>query len=280
MNEVAVDTGGARLVCLVDGEPSAPLVVCAHGFPDGARTFRAQVPALVAAGYRVVAPFLRGYAPSSLARDGRYDVTALADDLCAVANHFSPTAPVTLVGHDWGALAAYAASARAPSRVARLCTIAVPHLRVAARRFLSPRQLARSWYMPLLAAPVVGERALLANGSALVDRLWRAWSPGYRAPADELACIKASFATRERARAVASYYRATRLSRWLLMGTTVPSLYLHGSDDGCVGVELADGVAAAYRGPITTRRLAGAGHFAHLERSDEVNAALLTLLRP
>jgi pimeloyl-ACP methyl ester carboxylesterase len=102
------------------------------------------VPALLAAGYRVVAPFMRGYAPSSVARDGRYDPAALAGDLCAIARRLSPDRPIRLVGHDWGAIAAYAAAALEPDRVSHLCTIAVPHLRVAGRRFLRGRQPPRS----------------------------------------------------------------------------------------------------------------------------------------
>src|SRR5271165_1925730 len=107
------------LSCSTAGE--GPVVLALHGFPDDATTFRHQVPALVAAGYRVVCPTLRGYAPSGLSRSGRYDAEALGRDVLALANRFSPAAPVRLVGHDWGAIAAFAAAALAPARFSHIC---------------------------------------------------------------------------------------------------------------------------------------------------------------
>src|SRR5581483_8362250 len=202
-----VDVGGAELACWVAGDDGAPLVICAHGFPDCARSFRAQIPALVGAGHRVVAPYLRGYSPSTTARDERYHAAALAADLCALARHYSPGAPAALVGHDWGAIAAYAACALAPSLFSRLCTIAVPHLRAVAAHGPSRAQLARSWYIGLFQLPLIAEQRLTAENFALIDRLWRDWSPGFSAPAAELDEVKASMAGTEHVRAVLAYYR-------------------------------------------------------------------------
>jgi pimeloyl-ACP methyl ester carboxylesterase len=257
-------------------------VIVAHGFPDCARSFRHQVPALVAAGYRVVAPYLRGYAPSTRARDRRYDAAALGSDLVAVARHFSPGVPARLVGHDWGAIAAYAAVALAPSAFSHLATIAVPHLRVAGARFAAASQLCRSWYIGMFQLPRIAERRLAADDFALVDRLWRDWSPSLRAPADELAAIKDSLRGRERD--VIGYYRAifsratTSSARLLRRRTRVPSLYVHGLDDGCIGVALADGVERAYAGPIAVHRLAG-GHFVHQEAVEQFNGILVEFLK-
>lgn len=280
--DVGVDTGGATLACLVAGDADAPLVLCAHGFPDCARSFRHQVPALVAAGFRVVSPYLRGYAPSTRARDGRYDAAAIGNDLVALARHFSPGVPARLVGHDWGAIAAYAAVALAPGAFSHLATIAVPHLRVAAPRFLSPAQLRLSWYVGLFQLPRLAERRLAADDFALVDRLWHDWSPSLRPPADELAAVKASMRGREGD--VLAYYRAivsrasSRNGRLLRRRTRVPSLYVHGIDDGCIGVALADGVERAYAGPIAVHRLAG-GHFVHQEAVEQFNGILVQFLR-
>jgi pimeloyl-ACP methyl ester carboxylesterase len=281
---VRVDTGGATLACLVapGAATDAPLVLCAHGFPDCARSFRHQTSALVAAGFRVVAPYLRGYSPSTPARDGRYDAAALGSDLVALARHFSPGAPARLVGHDWGAVASYAAVALAPGAFSHLATIAVPHLRVAGRRFLTPAQLRRSWYMGLFQLPRVAERRLAADDFALVDRLWRDWSPGFTAPANEVAAVKASLRGREHE--ALAYYRAIfsratpSTARLLRRRTRVPSLYVHGVDDGCIGVALADGVERAYAGPIAVHRLAG-GHFVHQEAVEEFNSILVEFLR-
>jgi pimeloyl-ACP methyl ester carboxylesterase len=275
-----VDTGAATLACLVAGE--GPLVICAHGFPDCARSFRHQVPALVAAGFRVVVPYLRGYAPSSRARDRRYDAGALGGDLVTLARHFSPGRPARLVGHDWGAVAGYAAVALAPGAFSHLATIAVPHLRVAGPRFVTPAQLRKSWYMGLFQLPRLAERRLAADDFALVDRLWRDWSPGLAVPAGELAAVKASLRGRERE--VLGYYRAilsratSSSGRLLRRPTRVPSIYVHGIDDGCVGLALAEGVERAYAGPIAVHRLPG-GHFVHQEAVEQFNGILLEFLR-
>jgi pimeloyl-ACP methyl ester carboxylesterase len=274
-----VDTGGATLACQVYG--SGPLVVMAHGFPDCPRSFRHQVPALVTAGYRVAVPALRGYAPSSPARDGRYDAAALGADLVAVAREVGGGQPAILVGHDWGAIAAYAACALAPGAFTQLVTIAVPHLRTFGPGALfNLAQLRRSWYIGLFQLPFLAERRLAADDFALVDRLWRDWSPGWQAPADELRAVKA--AMRNRVPEVLAFYRALKhpaYPRHLLMQRTrVPALYVHGRADGCMGVELTDGCERGYAGPITVHRLAG-GHFVHQENGEEFNRVLLGFLQ-
>jgi pimeloyl-ACP methyl ester carboxylesterase len=279
-----VDTGSAELACFVAGE--GPVVICAHGFPDCARSFRLQVPALVGAGFRVVVPYLRGYAPSSLARDGRYDPRALGEDLCRLAQHYSPDAPVRLVGHDWGAIAGYAATALEPGRFSHLVAVAVPHLGASSPRWATAAQLRRSWYIGLFQLPRVAEAVVRRDGFALIDRLWRAWSPGWRPPVEELAQVKASFAAREHLAAVLGYYRSLRSAavlvgetrRLLLRRTSVPTLYVHGEDDGCMGRHTVDGLERAFAGPVQIQRLGGAGHFVHQEKPDIFNTLLVRWL--
>ncbi len=271
------------LVCAVDGPPDAPLVILAHGFPDDASTFRAQVPALLAAGFRTAAPTLRGYAPSGVARSERYDVASLGSDLVGLANHLSPHAPARLIGHDWGALAGYAAAAIAPARFSHFVSMAVPHPRAilgAAR----PAQARRSWYIGLFQLPWLAEARLRRNDHALIDELWRDWSPSYRPSAEELRAVKRGIAGRERE--VLAYYRALLAPsalfgeprRLLLSRTRVPALHLHGEEDGCVGVECTENAERWYDAPYRLQRISGAGHFLQREKPAEVNAALLAFL--
>jgi pimeloyl-ACP methyl ester carboxylesterase len=277
----ALEVGDVTLACDVVGE--GPLVIAAHGFPDGATTFRAQVPALVRAGYRVVVPTLRGYAPSGVARSGRHDALALAADLIALADRYSPGAPARLIGHDWGAVAGFAAVHAAPSRFSHFVAMAIPHLRAALPRLLAPAQMRRSWYIGLFQLPRLAEARLAADDFALIDRLWRDWSPGYRATPEELRAVKDGI--RDRIGPVLGYYRALpRLlaspsRRALLAPVRVPTLRLHGEDDGCVGVDSAEGEERWYEGPFDSQRIDGAGHFLHREKPEMVNAAVLSFFR-
>jgi pimeloyl-ACP methyl ester carboxylesterase len=87
--------------CLVAGSEGAPTALCLHGFPDFAPSFRPTLEALAARGWHALAPWMRGYAPSTL--DGPYDADSLAADVLAMVEQVSPRGPVALVGHDWGA---------------------------------------------------------------------------------------------------------------------------------------------------------------------------------
>lgn len=278
-----VQLADVNLACSVSGAPGAPLVILTHGFPDDASTFRAQVPALVAAGFRCVTPTLRGYAPSGRAPGNCYDAAALGHDLVGLADHYAPRAKVRLVGHDWGAVAGFAATAIAPERFSHLVSLAVPHARALLAN-AGAAQLRRSWYMGFFQLRGIAEARLIRDDHAMIDALWRDWSPGYRASDEEMQRVKEAISGREHE--VLAYYRALLSPRsllgdarkLLLARTRVPALHLHGEDDGCVGVECARGAERWYVESYTMKRFVGAGHFLQREKPDEINAALLAFL--
>src|SRR5689334_17801857 len=115
-----------RVAYYEQGDRGAPLAVLAHGFPDFPKTFFPLMDRLTAAGYRCVAPFLRGYVPSTV--EGPFHAARLGDDLAELSNALSPGAPPLLVGHDWGAVATYAVLERRPASFRRAVTLAVPHV--------------------------------------------------------------------------------------------------------------------------------------------------------
>jgi pimeloyl-ACP methyl ester carboxylesterase len=277
----SVDTGDVRLSCLVAG--AGPVVLAQHGFPDAREAFLPLVPALTSAGYSVVLPTLRGYAPSGVARSGRHHAVAAGEDLCALARHFGGGRPVRLIGHDWGALAAFAAVAAEPDLFAQLVTMAVPHPAAMLAR-VRPAQLARSWYIGLFQLPWVAEARLARDDLALVDRLWRDWSPTYTPAPETLANIKAGL--RERLGPALAYYRALtspavqREARAASGVVRVPAIHLHGELDGCIGIECTDGAEAHYARGYALHRVADAGHFLVHERPDEVSARLLAFFGP
>lgn len=273
-------TRGADLALWIDGEDRRGTIVLLHGFPDCARSFRHQVPPLVAAGYRVVRPALRGYFPSSLARDGRYNVSALADDVWEIAEALAPGRPFDLVGHDWGAVIAYAVAAQRPARIRTLTTLAVPPLGPALWRWGHPAQLWASRYM-LTFQRRQAARALHAQRLAPIDELWARWSPGWRLPDEERRAVHEALGRLPNLEAALGYYRAfprhlgdARLRRWLLGPVEPRSLYLHGRSDGCVLVATVGGAERALRNG-TVKILDQAGHFLHQERPQEVNRLLL-----
>lgn len=276
-----VDTGDVTLSCLVAGE--GPAVIALHGFPDHRGGFRPLLPALVAAGYKVILPALRGYRPSGIARSGRHDALRAGEDAVALADHFSPGVPVRLVGHDWGAVASFAATAFAPHRFSHLATMAVPHPAVFVRRLADPRQLRRSWYMGLFQLPGIAEARLAKDDLAFVDRLWRDWSPGYAPSAEEMRAVKDGI--RGRIGPVLAYYRALRSPRTLAQArpmfgkTRVPAIHLHGEDDGCIGVECAEGAERYYDKTYSMHTIAGAGHFLIQEKPAAVSEILVDFLR-
>lgn len=264
----------------VEGE----LLVALHGFPDTAWTWRAVGPLLAEAGYRVVAPFLRGYAPSDVPVDGDYSVSALAADAVALHERLGGSSSTALIGHDWGAITAGALAAEKSSPYARVALLAVPPLawmnptRAVARTWLSGlvRQPRHSWYIAYNQVPGLAER----NFTRLARRLWRTWSPGYDAT-DDLAHLARAVPDQARAKAVVSYYRAlaSRGSRAALAEPRKPLLYLHGDRDGAIDPRFFAVARSRITPPSSAALLSGAGHFLQLEKPAEVTGHLLDFLR-
>lgn len=273
-----VDLGDVTLSVSIAGK--GPVVLLAHGFPDDASTFRAQVEALVSAGYRAVSPAMRGYAPSGIAASGRYDLGALGGDLLALADRYSPRDPVRILGHDWGAAAGYAAAAMAPQRVSHLAALAVPHMRAFLRSLARPAQLARSSYMLFFQLRGVADAILAARDLAMIDALWRRWSPGYTPSPEEMEAVKAGI--RGRIPHVLGYYRAlpaalasASATKLLLGDTKVPTLRLHGANDACIGPEAGEGEARYHTAAFESHVIDGAGHFLQRERPHEVSERVI-----
>ena len=238
------------------GARGAPRVVVLHGFPDHPPTFVPVIEAIAAAGYDVIAPWLRGYAPSTL--HGPYDPEQLARDALSLEPEF-------LVGHDWGAVATYAACALAPDSLRAAVTIAVPHPLAFLRSFTRTAQLARSWYMLAFQLPRFEDLAA-ARDFALIDLLWRRWSPDLdldRASRESLhACLRASWP------APLLYYRhAARaaMKREPLAKIGVPTLQLQGARDGCIAPSACRGQARGFTGDFREEVVPSVGHFMHVE---------------
>jgi len=263
-----VAAAGGELEVVDHGPAAGRPLICLHGFPDVPATFAPLARLLGAAGWRVLAPYLRGYAPSTLS--GPFDTDTLASDLVAVADAVSPGAPVHVIGHDWGALATYAACAARPERFARAITLAVPHPSAMLQNVpREPAQLGRSWYMLFFQLPLAAEWALRRRDGRLLDRLWRDWSPGWAAPEVHLAEVRRTIlaslpAPLEPYRVMFQAFlggRAAPVGR-----SSVPTLSLHGARDRCVGAGLGAGEDRWFSGEHRREVIPDVGHFLHLER--------------
>ncbi len=285
ITEGRIEAGGLEFGYLTSG--TGPLALLLHGFPDCAWTWRHLMVELADAGYRAVAPFLRGYAPSAVPADGLYQPGAIASDANALHQALGGDEDAVLVGHDWGALASYSAAAHQPDRWRRVVVAAVPPPSTVAGAFFSYDQLRLSWYMFFFQSPLA-DMVVPADDLAFIDRLWADWSPGYD-PTEDLPRVKDSLRDPTNLTAALGYYRATiggglrdpDLNAVEATGAgplPQPTLYLHGENDGCMGADLIDPAQVLTSLPNEASRVEivpGTGHFLHLERPSEVNRMIV-----
>ncbi|MBB5085241.1 alpha/beta fold hydrolase [Nonomuraea endophytica] len=272
-----IHANGVEFAYLALGD--GPLALCMHGFPDTAHTWRHLMPELAERGYRAVAPFMRGYAPTEVTEG--YELGALVADANALHEELGGDENAVIIGHDWGTYPVYGTTERFRKSV----VLAVPPTKWLLGTFFTYEQLKRSFYI-FLFQTALAETAAAAPG--FLDGLWKDWSPGYDATED-LAFLKQSLGEPANLAAAIGYYRA-------MLGTTPPSgryateqaaatdgpvrpvLYLHGAQDGCLGADLVADVASVLPEGSRAEIVEGAGHFLHLEKPREVNALILDWL--
>ncbi len=285
IGEHTVTANGLEIALLECGD--GPLAVCAHGFPDSAHTWRHLLPALADAGFRAVAPFTRGYAPSHIPPDGAYQLGAQAADLNALHDVLDGDGDAVLIGHDIGAGVANCAAASAPERWSRVVTMAVPPGPAFVTALTSDlAQLKRSWYMFFFQQPLA-DMVVAADDLAFIDMLWADWSPGFAAP-DDVAAAKRALHDGGNLAAALGFYRAAfgegpRLAEYDAIEApateplTQPTLHLHGATDGCIGADVAE-LARTLSPWMHIDIVDGVGHFLHLEAPEIVNARILDFL--
>ena len=233
------DLGEVRLHYVEAGE--GPLVVLLHGFPEFWYAWRRQIEPLAAAGFRVVAPDMRGYNLSSKpAGVGAYDLDPLAADIRdLIAERGASRACVA--GHDWGGAVAWTTAMLHPEVVERLAILNAPHPRRFIEAMRNPRQLAKSWYMLLFQLPFLPER-IGPHGfrSAFLDDA----RPGAFTPED-LKHYEAAWAQPGALTASLNYYRAlSRLTPWgaerRIVPIEAPTRVIWGTRDRYLVPDLAE----------------------------------------
>lgn len=310
-----VDTNGVTLRVTEAGEhngPDAPVVLLAHGFPELAYSWRHQIPALAAAGFRVLAPDQRGYGGSSRPDDiAAYDIHALTGDLVGLLDDVGADRAVW-IGHDWGAPVVWNAALLHPDRVAAVASLSVPP---------TPRpqqQPTRAWrqlfgdnffYILYFQQPGVADAELDRDPGRTMRRMLGSLSPTDKAAAlrmvapgpdgfiDRLAepdRLPSWISQAEVDHYIDTFTRTgfTGGLNWYrnfdrnwettahLAGATtdVPALFIAGTADPVLSFTRRDRATEVATGPYREVLIEGAGHWLQQERPDEVNAELLAFL--
>lgn len=277
-----VTANGARFHVAVQGE--GPLVLLLHGFPQFWWAWRHQLPALAAAGYRAAAMDLRGFGASDKPPRG-YDPRTLAEDASGVIRSLGERDAV-VVGQGLGGLVAWTLAVIHPRQVRRLVAVSMPHPRRLRRAHLTePRQIRASAHVLAFQRPVLPERTLVADGARQVADLLAGWGgPGFP-DADAEAHYRQAARIPGVAHCALESYRwavrslprsdGLRYARRMASPVTVPTLHVHGDQDGTILASSARGsaryVEASYRWEVVAR----AGHFVPEEAPEDFNRLLL-----
>ena len=252
-----------------------PLVLLLHGFPDlptGWDSLRAR---LNAAGFRTVAPYLRGYHPATFSDRG-FDTSDQADDVVLLLDALGEATAV-VVGHDWGADTTYSAATKHPDRVTKMVALGIPHPMT-----LKP-SLGAAWagrHFIYFKLPWAQATARLF-GLRMVGRLYRRWAPSWHGPARDASVAAAVDAFRDDRvlRGALSYYKALRPGNSLHRAKIgVPALVVGGSDEPPVLQRGYQATPRRFTAPCDVRILDGAGHWPHRENEEAFLEALLAFL--
>jgi pimeloyl-ACP methyl ester carboxylesterase len=266
-----VDANGLQFAYLEEG--SGPLVLLLHGFPDTPHTWDDLRPRIAAKGYRAVSPFMRGYHPSAIPDRDPDQETLARDPLALIEALGAPGAVV--IGHDWGASAAYGAAALGPDRVQKLITIAIPH---PAALKPSLKKLWRSRHFLTYKLPGAPNR-FARNDFAALPAIYQRWSPTWNPDPREFDAVRASFSNPRSLNAAFGYYRklSPAPSPSLKARITVPTVVFAGLDDPLVGPADYRGAARMFGNEYIVEEVRG-GHFMHREHPEAFAERLLAHL--
>ena len=288
MQQITLTANGLSHPCLKQGEGKR-LALLLHGFPDTPHTWRRLMPRLAAAGYTCIAPYMRGYTQMNTPRSLQENplATVQVADLAADAAALVEAAgfkDALLVGHDWGAITAYAAANLAPAKFTGLVTLSVPHLKVfLSNLWKNPTQVLQSWYILFFQLRLgIPEARVARDNFAFIAELWAKWSPGAALDADALTAVKNAFSDEQILKNALAYYRGllspfvselaqyNRSRELSFAPVAIPTLTLTGSADGCILPEMFEGMHTEIANEFTLRILPQVGHFLTMESDERI----------
>ncbi|MBL9007406.1 MAG: alpha/beta fold hydrolase [Myxococcales bacterium] len=280
-----VSANGLRFHVVMSGPKDGKPVLLLHGFPEFWYSWRHQLRALAQAGYRAIAPDLRGYNLSDKPQGiENYRTRVLMEDVVALVAALGYSA-VDLVGHDWGGAIAWAVAASAEHRhvVHRLTVVNAPHPAAFVRR-MSLSQLRRSWYMLFFQLPFLPEKLISKDGFATLRRMLAGSAERGAFSQLDLDRFVEAMAQPGALTCAVNYYRAmlrqnlvAELRRLSTIPASLPVLLVWGERDPALGKELTYNLHTLVDN-LRIEYVPDAGHWVQQERPDVVNRALLSFL--
>jgi pimeloyl-ACP methyl ester carboxylesterase len=243
------------------GPSSGAAVLLLHGWPQTAGAWREVMPPLARGGLRVVAPTLRGYAPSARpTRVSAYGIEHLVADALAMIELAGGGEPVHVVGHDWGGAVAWVLAGRHPDRLASLTVLSTPHPEAMTRALLTSDQLFRSWYVAAFQVPGIPEWALARRGGAVLRQLLVRSGLPYEYARD----YADAMSERSAMRAAINWYRAAARAPATVRAPTsisVPTSYIWSDGDIALNRTAAEATGAHVAAPYRFEVLEGVTHW-------------------
>ncbi len=282
LERVQIQVGPLTFDALASGPADGELILLLHGFPQTSYSYRHQLPVLAQAGYRAVAPDLRGYSPG--ARPSEVDAYAmgpLVQDVFGIADALERET-FHLVGHDWGGAIAWVAATMAPQRVKSLTVLSTPHVAALAAALADPdsEQSERSAYFELFGAEDAAEK-FLAEDAALLRSVFRSGNLAN----DDIQVYVDALGTPQAMRAALNYYAALNRGRSAAPPTgatpppsppiSVPTLYIWSTGDTAFSRSTAEATANYVKGPYRFEILEGISHWVPEQASEQVNRLIL-----
>ena len=260
-----------------------PLVLLLHGFPEFWFGWRLQIAPLAAAGFRVVAPDMRGYNLSSRpAGVAAYDTGRLAADVRGLVKELGVESAL-LVGHDWGGSVAWATAMNHPEVVDRLVILNAAHPRRLSQGLHHPGQLRKSWYFFFFDLPDLPESVVHADHWKFFRHFLRDARPPYTP--EELDRYVEAWSQPGAARGMINYYRSSvrqspKRAAAELRPISAPTLVIWGQRDRYLGPELAEPDHDDVPDLDRVERLPEASHWVHHDEAERVNQLLVDFFAP
>ena len=270
-----VEANSLRFAYIEKGQ--GPLILLLHGYPETARSWHKVQQSLATSGYRTVAVFMRGYAPTSSATD--YSVRSLGEDVVALIDALGEDKAI-VIGHDWGASAAYEAAFTSPDKISHLVAISIPHPLGTQPSF---NLFSRAFHFLYYQLPT-SERLIWSADFEHIRSIFKTWSPDFKMPEKEFEDIRNTFQAPSGIAGPLGYYHAVAenaAANAVIQPNSkisVPTLVIAGDSDGTTDLNWFKTAEPAFAGGYSFKVMNAVGHFPQIEKPQFVANLIVNFL--